>query len=73
MLYNFVTLSAGVRKFSGAMPPENFLTPADRNRRRIHPTTFKSCDSNNTTARHEIWNTRGFQAARLSSTRAQSL
>ena len=26
-----------------AMPPENFLTPADRSRRRIHPTTFKDC------------------------------
>ena len=29
-----------------AMPPENFLTPADRSsRRRIRPTTFKDCDS----------------------------
>ena len=26
-----------------AMPPENFLTPADRSRRRIRPTTFKDC------------------------------
>ena len=35
-----------------AMPPENLLMPADRNWRRICPTTFKDCDSDNTIARH---------------------
>ena len=44
-----------------AMPPENFLTPADKNRRRIRPTTFKVCDSDNTIARHKICKTRGFK------------
>ena len=42
------------------MPPENILTPADKNLRRIRPTTFKVCDYN-TIARHEIRNTRGFK------------
>ena len=42
------------------MPPENILTPADKNLRRIRPTTFKVCDYN-TIARHEIHNTRGFK------------
>ena len=44
-----------------AMPPESFLMPKDRNRRRIHPTTIKDCDSDNTIARHEIRNFRGFK------------
>ena len=42
-----------------AMPPESFLMPADRNRRRIGPTTIKDCDSDNTIARHEIRNSLG--------------
>ena len=33
-----------------AMPPEDLLMPADRNGRRIRPTTYKGCDSNNNTA-----------------------
>ena len=37
-----------------AMPPENLLTPADRSRRRIRPTTFKDCSYDNTIARQEI-------------------
>ena len=32
------------------MPPEDLLMPADRNGRRIRPTTYKGCDSNNNTA-----------------------
>ena len=44
-----------------AMPPENLLMPADRNWRRICPTTFKDCDSDNTIARHEICNTSDFK------------
>ena len=44
-----------------AMPPESFLMPADRNRRRIGPTTFKDCDSANTIARHKIHNSCGFK------------
>ena len=44
------------------MPPENFLMPAGKkNTRRIHPTTFKGCDSYNTIARHKICNTCGFK------------
>ena len=35
--------------------------PADRNRRRIRPTTFKDCDSDNTIARQEIRNACGFK------------
>ena len=55
------TLSKTVEGHIPAMPPENFPMPADRNRRRIHPTTFKGCDSDNTVARHEICNTCGFK------------
>ena len=46
-----------------AMPPGNSLTPADRTRRKIHPTifSFKCCNSDNTIARHGIRNTRGFK------------
>ena len=32
-----------------------------KNTRRIHPTTFKGCDSYNTIARHKICNTCGFK------------
>ena len=35
--------------------------PVDRNRRRIRPTAFKDCDSDNTIARHEIRNFLGFK------------
>ena len=44
-----------------AMPPENFLTPADRNRRRIRPTTFKDCTYDNNIARQEIRNSRSLK------------
>ena len=44
-----------------AMPPENFLTPADRNQRRIRPTTFKDCSYDKTIARQEIWNSSGLK------------
>ena len=43
------------------MPLENILILADRKRRRIRPTTFKNCDSDNTVARLEIRNTHGFK------------
>ena len=36
-----------------AMPPENILTPAHRSRRRICPTTFNDCSSDNNFARQE--------------------
>ena len=41
--------------------PENILTPADRSRRRIRPTTFRDCRYDNTIARHEIRNTCGLK------------
>ena len=44
-----------------AMPPENFLTPADRSRRRIRPTTFKDCSYDNSIARQEIRNSCGLK------------
>ena len=44
-----------------AMPPENFLTPADRSRRRIRPTTFKDCSYDNTIATQEIRNSCGLK------------
>ena len=42
-----------------AMPPENILTPADRSRRRICPTTFNDCSYDNNFARQEIRNSCG--------------
>ena len=59
-----------------AMPPENFLTPADRSWRRICPTTFNLRIAVMTTPLPDkkfktlvIWR---FQTARLSSTRTHS-
>ena len=56
------TLYKTVKGHIPAMPPENFLMPADRNRRIIHPTTFnqfKDCSYDNTIARQEIRNSCG--------------
>ena len=44
-----------------AMPPENFLMPADRNQRRIRPTTFKDCSYDNAITRQEIRNSCGLK------------
>ena len=44
-----------------AMPPKSFLMPADRNWRRIRPTTFKDCSYDNTIARQEIRNSCGLK------------
>ena len=44
-----------------ALPLENSLMAADRNHRRIHPTTSKGCSSDNTITRHKICNTHGFK------------
>ena len=43
------------------MPPDNLLTPADRSRRRIRPTTFKDCSYDNTITRQEIRNSCGLK------------
>ena len=42
------TLYKIVKGHIPAMPPEIFLMPEDRNRRRIHLATRKDCDSDNT-------------------------
>ena len=55
------TLYKTVKGHIPAMPPENFLTPADRNRRRIRPTTFKDFSYDNTIARQEIRNSCGLK------------
>ena len=55
------TLYKIVKGHITAMPPENFLTPADRSRRRICPTTFKDCSYDNTIARQEIRNSCGLK------------
>jgi len=41
------TLYKIVKGHIPAMPPENVLTPAERNGRRIRPTTFKDCNYDN--------------------------
>ena len=56
-----ITLYKIVKGHILAMHPENFLMPADRNWGRIHRTTFKDCDSDNTIARYKIWNSCGFK------------
>ena len=55
------TLYKTVKGHIPAMPPESSPMPADRNRRRRRPTTFKDCDSDNTIARHKIRNSCGFR------------
>ena len=57
------TLYKTVKGHIPVMPPESFLIPAERNRRRIRrgPTTFKDCDPDNTIARHKILNSCGFK------------
>ena len=44
-----------------ALPLENSLMAADRNHRRIHPTTSKGCSCDNTITRYKICNTHGFK------------
>ena len=41
------TLYKIVKGHIPAMPPESFLTPAERNGRRIRPITFKDCNYDN--------------------------
>ena len=55
------TLYKIVKGHIPAMPPENFLTPADRSWGRIHPTTFKDCSYDNTITRQEIRNSCGLK------------
>jgi hypothetical protein len=44
-----------------ALPPQNFLTPANTSRRRIRPTKFEGYQSTNVIARQAFNNTRAFR------------
>ena len=43
-----------------ALPPDNFLTPAPSNRRRIKPTHYEGFITNNILDRHVVNHSRGF-------------
>ena len=44
-----------------AMPPDKYLTPETRNRRRLRPTAFKDCETSNIVTRRAVNNTKGFK------------
>ena len=44
-----------------ALPPEKYLIPTNKNKRKIRPRTFQGCETTNIIARHATNNTKAFK------------